>query len=276
MPELPEVETVARALDHLLSNRRIIAAQLIREKLAPHSPPDRFSEKLSNAKINFVHRRGKHLLFDLDNGRTLLTHLRMTGRFMLLPNERPDPKFAHAVFHLDTGRRLVFDDQRHFGMMRIVDTGRLYMTEEILKLAPEPFSDEFSPNYLHENLRRSKRTVKEFLLDQTKVCGLGNIYAGEALFRAGISPVRKACRISRQSAAVLREHVIAVLAYAISKGAELGFDEEDISGSIYGSGSAAAWQTYGRGGEPCYQCGQPISRIVQGGRSTFYCRKCQR
>ena len=182
MPELPEVELVARSLDKLVSKRRIVAAKLLRERLVPESSPHEFAARLKNSNIEFVTRRGKHILFYLDSSQVLLTHLRMTGRFLLLPAERDLPKHTHAIFYFADDIRLVFQDQRHFGMMKIVSHEKLLETKELSCLAPEPFSDEFTPKYLHEALSRSKVSLKEFLLDQTKVCGLGNIYAAEALF----------------------------------------------------------------------------------------------
>src|SRR5687767_1376416 len=177
MPELPEVEIVARSLNKVISGRSIVAAELLRSRLAPDSTPATFSRRLSDATINFVHRRGKHVLFDLDNGRTLITHLRMSGKFMLLDTRASDPKFTHAILHFADDARLVFQDQRHFGLMKIVETKRLHDAKEIKKLAPEPLTDDFSYDYLRSTLQTSKRSLKGVLLDQTKVCGLGNIYA---------------------------------------------------------------------------------------------------
>ncbi len=184
MPELPEVETISKALDKLVRGRTISTASLLRQRLAPDISPASFAIALRGSAINFVHRRGKHILFDLSNGKTLIVHLRMSGRFSLLQAETEDPKFTHAVFHFGTDERLVFDDQRHFGLMKLVDTPKLHEAKELQKLAPEPFSDEFSIEYLSAILKTSKRNLKEFLLDQTKVCGLGNIYAAEAMFAA--------------------------------------------------------------------------------------------
>src|SRR5437868_2605562 len=144
MPELPEVELVTRFLDRLVAGRRIERAELLRRRLAPDTTPRKFNSLLSKAKINFVHRRGKHILFDLDNNRTLVTHLRMSGRFMLLGEDDTNPKFTHAVFYLNDGRRLAFQDQRHFGFMCVAETAKLNDLPEIKKLAPEPFSDEFN------------------------------------------------------------------------------------------------------------------------------------
>lgn len=276
MPELPEVEIVARSLHRLINQKRIDAAELLRERLAPDSPPKKFSKALRGACINFVHRRGKHILFDLDNGKTLITHLRMSGKFMLLPPESENPKFTHAMFYLDDETRLVFQDQRHFGLMKIVETARLYEAKELALLAPEPFSDDFSPKYLLETLRRSNRSIKEFLIDQTKVCGVGNIYASEVLFLSGINPAKPANKITSPKAAILHTQIREVLSEAIELGKTLKIDRQNIGGSIYGNGVPAEWRVYDREGEPCINCETPIIRLKQGGRSTYYCKRCQR
>jgi formamidopyrimidine-DNA glycosylase len=276
MPELPEVEIVARSLDRLVKRKRIGTAELLRERLAPDSPPKKFAKALRDTGINFVHRRGKHILFDLDNGKTLITHLRMSGRFMLLSPESEDPKFTHAVFYLDDETRLVFQDQRHFGLMKIVETARLYEAKELASLAPEPFSNDFSAKYLFETLRGSKRSIKEFLIDQTKVCGIGNIYASEALFLSGINPIKTANKITSPKAATLHAQIRGVLGEAIELGKTQKIDRENIGGSIYGNGVPVEWRVYDREGEPCINCETVIVRLKQGGRSTYYCRHCQR
>jgi formamidopyrimidine-DNA glycosylase len=277
MPELPEVELVTRSLERFVGGCVIETAHLLRERLAPEIRPAAFARQLKGAKLNFVHRRGKHILFDLDNGRTLITHLRMSGKFRLLPAEQEHPKFTHALFELDNGKSPIFQDQRHFGLMKIVKTDELNAAKEIAKLAPEPFSKEFSADYLHRKLKASKRTIKEFLLDQTKVCGLGNIYASEALFLSKISPRRRADRVKRSSVEPLHNAVLQVLGEAIELAGTVSVDPEDIGGSIYGNGSVdIGWKVYDRDGEACLACGSAVLRLKQAGRSTYYCRVCQR
>jgi formamidopyrimidine-DNA glycosylase len=276
MPELPEVELVARSLNQLVSRRTIVAAELLRERLAPEHSSGEFAEKLKDSTINFVHRRGKHVLFDLHNGRTLITHLRMTGRFMILPLERDLPKFAHAVFYLEDETRLVFQDQRHFGLMKIVETAHLGEAKEIKKLAPEPFSDEFDLKYFQNILKTSKRSLKEFLLDQTKVLGLGNIYASEALFLAGVSPQIPADRLSARKTAVLFEKIREILAESMAHGSTLNVNPENIDGSYYGGGYENQWRVYDREKQSCINCRTPIERLKQGGRSSYFCPKCQK
>ena len=205
MPELPEVELVTKALNQLVSNRKIIVAELLRERLAPFNSPDAFAERLKDATITRVHRRGKHILFDLDNTNTLIAHLRMSGRFQILPSERELPKFTHAIFYFEDETRLIFSDQRHFGFMRIVETANLYETKELKSLAPEPLGEDFTAKYLRETLKTSKRNIKIVLLDQTKVLGLGNIYASEALFLAKVNPQISGGKVPARKANVLFE-----------------------------------------------------------------------
>jgi len=275
MPELPEVELVAKSLNQLVSNRKIIVAELARERLAPENSPAEFAERLKDATITRVHRRGKHILFELDNAETLIAHLRMSGRFMLLPVERELPKYTHAIFYFEDEMRLIFQDQRHFGFMKIVKTANLFESKELKKLAPEPFSEDFNPQYFRDVLKTSKKNIKEFLLDQTKVLGLGNIYASEALFLAKVNPQISADKISTRKANVLFEKIRDVLAESIAHGSTLNVNPENIDGSYYGGGYEDRWRVYDREKEPCPNCETPIKRIVQGTRSTYFCPRCQ-
>lgn len=276
MPELPEVELVAKSLNQLVSNRKIVAAELLREKLAPSITPNEFSVNLKDSTINFVHRRGKHILFDLNSQQTLLTHLRMTGRFMLFPIERELPKHSHAIFYLDDETRLIFQDQRHFGFMKLVETTRLFETKELSELAPEPFSEDFNLAYLKTVLSLSKRPLKEFLLDQTKVCGLGNIYVSESLFISKINPQILANEVPKRKIPALFNAIRDVLAESIAHGSTLNVNPENIDGSYYGGDYENHWRVYDQEGNPCQKCQTKISRIVQAGRSSFYCPKCQK
>ncbi|MBL8188034.1 MAG: DNA-formamidopyrimidine glycosylase, partial [Acidobacteria bacterium] len=169
MPELPEVEMVARHLRGLIAGRTITKAQLLRAKLAPENPPRQFAAWLKNVRVEDVTRRGKHILAHLANKRTWITHLRMTGRFVHVDANEAPPPHTHAAFWLDNGRKLLFADQRHFGMMLVVKTSELDSVSHLSKLAPEPFDAAFNASYLHEALQRSKQAIKLFLLDQTRV-----------------------------------------------------------------------------------------------------------
>src|SRR5262249_44565016 len=157
-----------------------------------------------------------------------------TGRFLLVPPDRVPPKHTHAVFYMDDESRLLFEDQRHFGFMRIVETVNVFESDELKVLAPEPLSDEFDLKYFHTTLKRSKRSIKELLLDQTRVCGVGNIYASESLFISGINPKKSANRISKPKAALLLQAIKDVLHESISHGSTLNIDPENIEGSYYG------------------------------------------
>ncbi len=276
MPELPEVELVAKSLNKLVTGRKIVVAKLLRERLAPFDTSFDFARKLKDSQLNFVHRRGKYILFDLDSKQTLITHLRMTGRFMLLPIEGETPKHSHAVFYLDDETRLIFQDQRHFGLMKIVETSKLFEAKELSQLAPEPFSDEFTTKYLKAVLSKSKRPLKEFLLDQSKVCGLGNIYVSESLFIAKINPQLAANKIPTRKIAALFQAIRNVLAESIAHGSTLKVNPENIDGSYYGGDDEGHWRVYDQENKPCVNCKSAIKRIVQGGRSTYFCPKCQK
>lgn len=275
MPELPEVEYVTRALERLVSGRSIVAAKLLLRRLAPDLTPHRFALLLRGARIESLGRRGKHILIGLDNKRVLIVHLRMTGGFQYLPPRTHLPKYTHAIFILDNRRRLVFTDQRQFGLMKIVVAEQLYETKELRSLAPEPFSEDFGPAYLAQTLSRSRRTLKELLLDQKKVLGLGNIYAAEALFLARINPFVRANELSRRRVPRLHSAILTVLSESISFGAAIGLDPENIDGRSYDGPFENRWRVYDREGQPCPACGTSIRRVSHGGRSTFYCPRCQ-
>jgi formamidopyrimidine-DNA glycosylase len=298
MPELPEVEHVVRALRPVVSGRRIVASEIRLPKLVANPSPSLFNRRLKGSTINGVSRRGKYILIELSSkaalpdgrasdtrkyqkparqqGLVLVVHLRMTGKFVSLTADDELPKHTHAIFYLDNDRRLVFCDQRQFGVMRLVARTRLMKTKGISELAPEPFGDDFSFAYLKETLARSRRTLKTLLLDQTRVLGLGNIYAAEALFRAGVSPFKIAATVSSRRCERLRQAIIDVLTEAISDSSTSRVNLEHPNGFSYGEAFERFWQVYEREGEPCVKCGSRIRRVVQGGRSTYWCPKCQR
>lgn len=276
MPELPEVELVARSLARLITGRRILKAELLRPGLALETAPSSFARQLRGRLVESTGRRGKHILVNLDRALVLVVHLRMTGRFLYLPPEASLPKHTHALFYLDNERRLVFTDQRHFGMMKLVSKAALSDTKELRRLAPEPFSDDFTPDYLHAALARSRRTLKETLLDQTRVVGLGNIYAAEAMHIARVNPFTSAKALSRRRVPRLHEAIIAVLSEAIHHGSTMNVDPEDIEGSYYGGAYEGHWRVYDREGQPCPSCRAAVCRIMHAGRSTFFCPRCQR
>ena len=274
MPELPEVEHVVRALSAVVTGRRILAAQLNLKRIAPGISRPAFSRQLRNARITGVGRRGKYILFKLESGHVLTTHLRMTGKFVSLTTDQSLPPYAHVVFYLDDERRLVYCDMRQFGRMNIFKDP-LRPPKELQTLAPEPLSDEFTEDYLIETLSRSRRPLKHLLLDQTRVLGLGNIYAVEALFLAGVNPMKAANKLSKPRARKLYQAIRDVLQGAIDAGSTLRIDLADGNASYF-EAPERFWQVYEREGEPCDRCATPIKRVVQGGRSTYFCPSCQK
>jgi formamidopyrimidine-DNA glycosylase len=301
MPELPEVEHVVRALRRVILDRRIIATEIRLPKLILPSSSSVFNRNLKGATITGVGRRGKFILIEIESGRALphgrattprrrrelqkparqqglvlVVHLRMTGKFLYLTPDDALPKHAHAIFYLENDRRLVFCDQRKFGVMKLVKRTALSTTKGISELAPEPFGEDFSLAYLKATLARSRRALKTLLLDQTKILGLGNIYAAEALFRAGVSPFKEAASLSSKRVARLHQAILDVLSDAISDSSTSRVDLEQPNGFSYGEAFERFWQVYEREGEPCVNCGGRIRRIAHGGRSTYWCPKCQR
>lgn len=275
MPELPEVEHVVRALASAVTGRRIMAAELKLKRLAPEISRPVFNRKLKGVRIESVTRRGKYILLHLDSAMVLMVHLRMTGKFVRLTPDQSLPPYAHAIFYLDDDRRLVFCDMRQFGRMKIIGAAQLHKTRELSQLAPEPLLEEFTPQYLGQTLLRTQRSLKTLLLDQTRVLGLGNIYAAEALFLARISPFAIAATLSKPRTLRLYQAIRDVLAEAIESGSTLRIDLED-GGSSYFSSLDKFWRVYERAGEPCVSCGASIRRVVQAARSTYYCPRCQR
>lgn len=276
MPELPEVEMVARHLRALIAGRTIAKARLLRAGLAPENSARQFAAWLKNARVEEVTRRGKHILANLSNRKTWITHLRMTGRFVHMDADEMPPPHTHAAFWLDNGRKLLFADQRHFGMMMVVKTLELDSVSHLSKLAPEPFDPAFTAGYLHDALKRSKQAIKLFLLDQTRVVGLGNIYAAEALHRAKINPQLPANQLSKSRTEALHREVVAVLTEAIEAGSALETDPREVYGRYGDGASEDSWLVYEREGLPCLNCGSAIRRLAQGGRSTYFCPRCQK
>jgi formamidopyrimidine-DNA glycosylase len=276
MPELPEVEHVVRALRRAVVGRQIVSVEIRLAKLISPTSTSIFNRKLRNARIESIGRRGKYILIELDSNRILAVHLRMTGQFRVLTPDDSLPPHAHAIFYLDDERRLVFRDQRQFGVMKLVGSSQLSKTKGIKELAPEPFSDDFSIAYLKETFARSRRTLKTLLLDQTRVLGLGNIYAAEALFRARINPFKIASELSSRRVERLHQAIRDVLRAAVSGNSTRRINLENPNGFSYGEAFGKVWQVYEREGEPCFKCGTRIRRLTHGGRSTYWCPSCQR
>lgn len=261
MPELPEVETVRRQLEPLVVGRQVKGAwSHSSEKFTP-------ANEIADARFCSVRRRGKFLLFALSDGRELVVHLGMTGS-LSLDSDVEDP-FVRAWWLLDDGRRLVFRDIRRFGRLRVVDAGHYDGT--LATLGPEPFDPEFTAEHLWRALRSSRRAVKTQLLSQRPVAGIGNIYADEALWSAGVHPGRT--RVSRAAAQRLRDAIVEVLGSGIDHGGTTLRDYVTPSGDI--GGHQHHLRCYGRATLPCLRCGTPLRRQVIDARSTTWCPACQ-
>ena len=282
MPELPEVEVLARHLLPLLPGKRIRDVEVRRAKVVLPDAPADFRSQLLGATFLGLSRRGKNFLFELRRPRSrktfiLLGHLGMTGRIYLLRKGDALPK--HAAVVLDLGRELfVYEDTRYFGRLT-------FDLSAIAALGPEPLSEAFEPKIFGAALRRSGQAVKVKLLDQSLVAGVGNIYASEALFWAGISPLRAADALSAAQVKKLWQGVRSVLAEAIECGSTVPLNfAGGGSGGLFYFGLAPGVEdyyaerlrVYDRAGEPCVRCGRPIRRVVQAARSTFFCPHCQR
>jgi formamidopyrimidine-DNA glycosylase len=272
VPELPEVETIRRDLLPIVVGRTVTEAWV-----SPNAPrliqllaPEEFCRQIAGRRIEDVSRRGKYLFFHLDNGLRWAVHLRMTGRLLHEPKGCPENPYLRASFRLDNGASLCFVDLRKFGTMWLVDDESLVWA----KLGPDALSEEFTPAYLQALLKRRSAPVKAALLDQAAMAGIGNIYADEALFRAGISPKRAANSLSKKRVAGLHEAIRETLEVALGDRGSSFRDYLDPSGRE--GGHHLKVKVFRRTGEPCYVCGTPIKRVRLGGRSTHFCPKCQR
>ncbi|HTQ70722.1 MAG TPA: bifunctional DNA-formamidopyrimidine glycosylase/DNA-(apurinic or apyrimidinic site) lyase, partial [Acidocella sp.] len=270
MPELPEVETVMRGLDGHLTGRRIAHVTLRRADIRWPVPPE-LPRLLTGATVLGFRRRGKFMLMRLDNGWSMLVHLGMSGRMLL---DKPEAAHEHLTIETQDGRRVGFVDPRRFGALDLVRTVEEDSHRLLAGMGPEPLGNEFSGAALAGACKGRAAPIKAVLLDQHVVAGIGNIYASEALFRAGISPTRAAGKISRARLEVLAQEVRATLTEAVAAGGSSLRDYVQPSGEL--GYFQHAWKVYGRAGQPCARCPGPpacdgIRQITQSGRSTFYC-----
>lgn len=283
MPELPEVETVRRGLIPSMQGHVIMRADVNRPDLRwPF--PDNMAARLTGAKITALRRRSKYVLADLDSGETLIIHLGMSGRMTVsgdplgqFHHDHPAAaKHDHVVFHMANGARVTFNDARRFGAMDLAQTDRLDDHWLIKHIGPEPLGNTFDETYLIKALATRNTPIKTALLDQHVVAGLGNIYVCEVLFRARINPTRKAKDLSKKRIAALVPIILDVLTEAIAAGGSSLKDYRQADGEL--GYFQKAFQAYDREGHICQtpECTGSIARIVQSGRSTFYCPTCQR
>ena len=283
MPELPEVETVRRGLAPMMEGQRITQAKVNRPDLRwPF--PERMAERLSNQTVMSLRRRSKYILAELSSGETLIIHLGMSGRMLIsgapvgqFHHDHPAPeKHDHVVLNLQNGARVTFNDPRRFGAMDLTPTDALDTHWLLKDIGPEPLGNAFNEDYMVERLKTRNSPMKSALLDQKIVAGLGNIYVCEALFRAGVSPKRKASRLSETRTKALVPVIRQVLQEAIDAGGSSLKDFRQADGEL--GYFQHNFDVYDREGAPCRtpDCGGTVNRIVQSGRSTFYCPTCQR
>ncbi|MBV9001316.1 MAG: bifunctional DNA-formamidopyrimidine glycosylase/DNA-(apurinic or apyrimidinic site) lyase [Solirubrobacterales bacterium] len=271
MPELPEVETIRRQLAPHLEGRTIVEAQILDPRWTRPEPPGVVEAELRRAVVERVGRTGKYLVWSLSGERYLLMHLRMTGTLLFDPVA--PPSHTRVLFELDDGHRLVYVDPRRFGTGHLLH-GQAARDEYLAaRLGIEPLTPEFTAQHLRELARARAAPVKAFVLDQRRIAGVGNIYADEALFRAGIHPLRAAGRLTAADWARLRDGIEAALSAGIeAKGASID-DFRHIDGA---RGSFQdRFLVHRRAGKPCPRCGRPIRKIVVGGRGTYVCEACQ-
>jgi formamidopyrimidine-DNA glycosylase len=272
MPELPEAETIARDLDPRLRGARVIGADFHHADVLAR-PPEEFGDSLLGRTIRGVERRGKNVVLVFEDGGRLVVNLGMTGRLVLSDARRADECRHVAVrLLLEDGRALLYDDVRRFGHLELYEPETWPARDAELGL--EPLGERFTGDELWHLTRRTRTPVRNFLLDQSKVAGVGNIYALEALFRAGIRPARRAHRITRAEAARLRDTLRDVLSEAIVNRGTTFSDYRDAAGEA--GGFEPLLRVYGREGSPCPACGTAIKRTVLTNRSAFYCPACQR
>lgn len=268
-----------------MEGKRILHVETRRKDLRFPFPAN-FAERIAGARVNHLGRRAKYLVGELSTGEALIMHLGMTGRFTVSgpkPKKKPgkfhhdageDEKHDHVVFEMQGGTKVVFNDARRFGFMELWPAGELESYPGFDGLGPEPISNEFSAAYLEEAFEGKKTPVKSALLDQRVVAGLGNIYVSEALFRAGINPKKLAGSIKPDKLGRLAVEVRNVINEAIKAGGSTINDFATTDGEL--GYFQHRFRVYDKAGKPCPTCAKPIKRMVQAGRSTFYCSSCQK
>lgn len=274
MPELPEVETVKRVLEPQIRGRVINKAVIRRPEVAAYPAADEFCRLLEGQIISHMSRRGKFLVIHLESNDRIIVHLRMTGCLLLVPAECPEEKHTHIVFDLTGSMELRFSDTRRFGRFWLLRKNETDKYSGIEKLGIEPLCAELTAEYLIGCFGKRKKTVKECLLDQSVIAGIGNIYSDEILFTAGIDPARPAMTLNREE----WERLAAVIPERISYFTEMNkiTPEEYLETKGQDYRNTPFLQVYGQKGKPCPKCGAALCRAVIGGRGSIYCPVCQR
>ena len=272
MPELPEVETFRRGLEKLILGKKISNIEIRYPKMIK-TDLNQFQKELPGQVIQSMGRRGKHLLFNLRD-KVLISHLRMEGKYFYYPDEIPERKHAHILVHFEDGTTLVYEDVRKFGTMELLAPELLDSYFISKKLGPEPTDQDFDLGRFKLALKKSKKSIKSHLLDQTLVAGLGNIYVDEVLWRAKVHPSRHSNTLTAAEVTAIHDQTIAVLSQAVEKGGSTirtytnAFGEDGTMQDFH--------QVYDKAGQACSRCGSTIEKIQLGGRGTYFCPKCQR
>ena len=271
MPELPEVETIRRHLAPHLEGRVLSALEVLDPRWCRPLAGDEVAAAVEGRRVEALGRRGKYLIWELEHDVHLMLHLRMTGTLLLDPPT--PPRHTRVRFALDDGRELIFDDPRRFGTGELALGGAARDAFFAARLGIEPFSPGFTSAHLYALTRVSRAPIKAFLLDQRKIAGVGNIYADEALFRAGVHPLRPAARLTRRQVVALRDAVVASLEEGLAaKGASIDDfrDPDGVQGSFQDR-----FLIHLREGEQCLVCGRPVRKLRAAGRGTYVCERCQ-
>ncbi len=280
MPELPEVETLAADLRPHLVGRTLLEPDLRHPGIVRHPEPWLFVEGVRGRRIEALTRRGKYLLLhlgmDADGGpgEVLVVHLGMTGQLRCVAGGTPEPDHLHAVLPLDDGRQLRYRDPRRFGRLLFGGEEELIAERKLPRLGPEPIDPAFTAADLYRRLHPRRAPLKALLLDQAVMAGIGNIYADESCFRARVRPDRPGSSLSRPAVGRLRQALEVTLGQAIANRGSSVDSYRDAWGEI--GGQQERLQVYGRGGNPCFACGRPLAATRLAGRTTVFCRRCQR
>jgi formamidopyrimidine-DNA glycosylase len=275
MPELPEVQTVVDQLDERLTGRRIaLGGAFLWPGTAGYPEADALIARVTGRQVAGVRRRAKYILVDLGDDLLLVIHLRMTGNLHFAAPEDPAHPYLRARLPLDNGQELRFADMRKFGRLYAGVPDELDTVIPLARLGPEPLDEGFTPAALGERLAGKRGPIKSALLDQSVLAGLGNIYVDEALFRAGIAPLRPAGSLAAVELDQLHAGIVAALREALANRGTTFRDYLSVSGEM--GDNEPNLQVFRRHGQSCVRCGQPLARIVVGGRGTHYCPNCQR
>nr|WP_321314790.1 DNA-formamidopyrimidine glycosylase [uncultured Ligilactobacillus sp.] len=273
MPELPEVETVRRGVSAQVLNIKIKKVDIYYTKMIV-GDIDNFKKNITGQKIEKIDRRGKYLLFRFSNNYTMVSHLRMEGKYLIEDHDVPLEKHSHVVFELDDGRDLRYNDTRKFGRMQLVKTGEELNLPGIKKLGPEPLSDDFTVDDFYQRLQKKKKMIKPALLDQTVVTGLGNIYVDEVLWMSKIHPQTIASHLTKADVKKLHDNIIKELKLAIKAQGTTVFTFKTAFN--HAGDFQNQLHVYRRTNELCERCGTKIERIVVGQRGTHICPKEQK